>query len=237
MLETLKADIAEHRQEKLEKLAPASAADRAFALKGYSIWLLPPRHEGKKLSELIFRLAKDAGSPAFMPHITLFTPRNPVNVDQLEKAVHRGIDTSMLARDMATDASLLRKGDEGMFNKDPEAHDRPMESAEPGLKLRLLPPQPGDRYYQCVLSPVDPATAVGLVALRTAVAQYLNESTGSYFPHLSLCYGDFEEDKKLELIEDGTGDWPIEITCTEVAVVDVNGTADEWRVLTTLRIT
>jgi hypothetical protein len=34
MLEKLKAGIAEHKQEKLEKAAPAGAADQAHALEG-----------------------------------------------------------------------------------------------------------------------------------------------------------------------------------------------------------
>ncbi|CAK9784300.1 hypothetical protein CC85DRAFT_327632 [Cutaneotrichosporon oleaginosum] len=239
MLEKLKAGLAERQQEKLERAAPAGAADQAHALQGYCLWLLPPLEHAKTLRELVFSLSKGAGSPAFMPHITLLSPRVARDPDALETALHHGVNASMLARDMQSDEPGVRRGDAGWLNRDPEAYDRAGEAAEPGIKLRLGPPQVGDAYYQCVLSPVDPASAASLVALRTAIAERLGESALPYFPHLSLCYGDFEEGKRQEIAASAaqSAQWPIEISCTEAAVVDINGTADQWRIVTTVRLT
>ncbi|GMK57514.1 hypothetical protein CspeluHIS016_0403480 [Cutaneotrichosporon spelunceum] len=239
MFDTLKADIAIKRQEKLEKKAPAGPHDEPFALRGFSLWLLPPLEAGKTLSDTIYKLASKAGSPAFMPHITLFTPRNPANMNanKLEKALHRGINASMLARDMDSEAPLLRSGDRGLRNKNDDAHDRPFEAAEPGLDVRLLRPTTGAHYYQCVFAPLDPTATPGLAALRGAVANYLGEPAEPYFPHLSLCYGDFDDAKKREVLANVGGDWPMDFTCTEAVVVDTNGTADKWRIVTAIRLT
>lgn len=205
---------------------------------GYCLWLLPPLDAAKPLRDLIFNLSKGAGSPAFMPHITLLAPRGPsrADPDALETALHRGVNDSMLVRDMQSDAPGLRRGD--ARGADPEAYDRAGEAAEPGLRLRLGEPQAGDRYYQCVLTPVDPASAAGLVALRSAVAAHLGEKALPFFPHLSLCYGDFNAATKDEIAASAAkAQWPREISCTEAAVVDVNGTADQWRIVTMVKLT
>jgi hypothetical protein len=158
--------------------------------------------------------------------------------DRLEKALHHAVNETMLARDMSSNEPGVRAGDAAILNKDDrEAYDRPFEAAEPGLRLALGAPQPGDRYYQCVLAPVDPAGAGGLVALRTAVARHFGESALPFFPHLSLCYGDFEASKREEIAASASGEWPMEISCTEAAVVDINGTADQWRIVTTVKLT
>lgn len=57
MFESLKAHIAEHDQEKLEKAAPASAADQAFALQGESFHAHPPSWLGIPLCFLLFRIS------------------------------------------------------------------------------------------------------------------------------------------------------------------------------------
>lgn len=177
-----------------------------------------------------------------MPHVTLFAPRGAARSDPdlLERALHHGINTSMLARDIEASAQgtpLLRKGDS--LHGDPEGRDRVSEAAEPGLRLRLGPPQAGDRYYQCVLSPVDPASAAGLVALRTAIAEKLGEPALPFFPHLSLCYGDFPMAAREEIALSAAqnGSWPREVSFGTAAVVDVNGTADQWKIVTVERLT
>jgi 2'-5' RNA ligase len=99
------------------------------------------------------------------------------------------------------------------------------------LRLTLEAPAPGTFYYQCMLAPVVPSEQ--LAALRAAVEDAVDEHPKVFFPHLSLLYGDLDEGRKRELCAEASAraTFPMDITVTEAVVVDINGTAPEWKIV------
>lgn len=51
----------------------------------YSIWLVPQKSDEQYLEKIINKLALDYSAPSFIPHLTLFTEKNPSKNISLEK--------------------------------------------------------------------------------------------------------------------------------------------------------
>ncbi|EJT48740.1 hypothetical protein A1Q1_02285 [Trichosporon asahii var. asahii CBS 2479] len=103
------------------------------------------------------------------------------------------------------------------------------------VEIVLNNPCAGEKYYQCVLAPVDEAEGRGrdLERLRAAFCNAFEESQPFYFPHLSLIYGDMDEDTRWKLADAAVagGNWPSKTDFAEVVVVDINGYADQWKIV------
>lgn len=160
------------------------------------------------MSTLINRLSTlEQDSPSFTPHVTLWYP---IPISTPVDSITSTLE-SIIER-----VSLTHS----LFD----------------LELRLDPAQTGEQYYQSVLSPVEPTPA--LLALRTAVeATWGAEVEKTYFPHLSLFYGDVEQKRREEIAQAANeakgeeGGLVGRIKVEEVVVVDTRGSANEWKVV------
>jgi len=169
---------------------------------GYCLWLIPDAETEPGLQALIRDLAGlEAGAPTFQPHITLLSPKNR----------------------LCDSASGIQEALERAVAATPRARG-PMQ-------LTLEKPEPGTFYYQCVLAPVVPTEE--LLALREYTERACEDQPPMYFPHLSLLYGDLTDERKRELCDEAAKrhSFPLRITVKEAVVVDVNGVADEWKVV------
>lgn len=109
-----------------------------------------------------------------------------------------------------------------------------------GIEIVLNNPTLGQKYYQCVLSPVDEAEGRGvqLERLRAACLEAFGEDQPFYFPHLSLTYGELTEDQRWQIVDEAHSatEWPKKSFFNEVVLVDINGVADQWRVVERYRL-
>lgn len=179
---------------------------------GHCVWLIPS--DPTALQATITTASQAAGTPAFEPHITLIGA-HPIAPQALEDALHDAIGASTLQRAVAG-------GD----------------NTGSGMQLLLDPPIAGDRYFQCVMAPVNPESAGALVALRTALSSALGVEALPYFPHLSLAYGDLEVQRREEIAKSvgSKGKWPVAIEIEEACVVDINGGPEDWKIVSRVRL-
>jgi Cyclic phosphodiesterase-like protein len=91
-------------------------------------------------------------------------------------------------------------------------------------------------YFQCVFYPVRLPNAA-LLDLRLAVQDGLSSIAGrqpnpSYFPHLSLVYGELDKESRDGLVRsvDGKGLVSIAWEVADVAVVRCAGNPEEWKI-------
>lgn len=228
---------------------------------GYCVWLVPPRSQAAALESLIASLSATATSltgarsPPFQPHITLFSPRSAVRGDLAEVKRRTSLALDVYAaganasdRHAASGTATPRPSSDayaagsgatsGASAADPSAAGTRGEgggSLGGPVEIVLNNPCAGDRYYQCVLAPVDEAEGRGrsLERLRAAFCNAFEESQPFYFPHLSLIYGDMDEDTRWKLADEAVanGKWPTKSEFAEVVVVDINGVADQWKIV------
>ncbi|KAL7425102.1 hypothetical protein Q5752_000790 [Cryptotrichosporon argae] len=98
------------------------------------------------------------------------------------------------------------------------------------LSLELQQATTGERYYQSVLAPVRPTD--GLLALRQAVEDEFGVRLPSYFPHLSLQYGDLAPERRHELAAAANElTWTKDVEIKDVAIVDARGVAPDWKII------
>lgn len=171
---------------------------------GYCLWLVSSSANAS-LSSLVRTLAPLVDGPAFAPHITLCAPKGP-------------------ARDSA---DLLTAALEDALASLPRGP----------MTLTLKSPAPGTFYYQCVLAPVDQAAgdAARLLVLNAKINEASrNERKETYFPHVSLVYGDLDDGRKAEVVEGAEKagrPWPKEIVFDQAVLVDCEGTAEQWKIV------
>lgn len=229
--------------------------------KGYCVWLVPPRSQSTSLETLISSLSSSAStltgvkSPPFTPHITLFSPRSAIRSDlnEMKRRTSLALDayaSGSNASDRHAESGTATprpnsdayasgsSGTTGASAADPAA--RGQDGGGAGslggpVEIVLNNPCAGEKYYQCVLSPVDEAEGRGrdLERLRAAFCNAFEESQPFYFPHLSLIYGDMDEDSRWKLADEAVakGTWPAKSDFAEVVVVDINGYADQWKIV------
>lgn len=170
---------------------------------------MPPEEQASRLSNGITDLSHAASqmtgvkSPVFTPHITLFSPRS----------------------DSRSDLNEMKRRTEAALR----------EYGGGAVEIVLNNPSAGDRYYQCVLTPVDEAKGRGkdLEKLRSAFCHAFEEDQPFFFPHLSLCYGDLTQGERWRIADAAVkcAEWPMTGRFSEVVIVDINGTADQWQVV------
>jgi hypothetical protein len=105
------------------------------------------------------------------------------------------------------------------------------------LSLSLKPAQAGTHYYQSVLAPVAPDEA--LSRLRGACEkQFKWQGQGTYFPHLSLLYGDLDKERRDELAMKVNQEMSLSdsVDIGDIAVVDCTGTATQWKTVATVSL-
>ena len=105
------------------------------------------------------------------------------------------------------------------------------------LSLNLSPARVGNHYYQSVLAPVAPCPA--LSALRNACAQAFGVVGHSYFPHLSLLYGDLADEERERIAHQVNGqgnERRQSIKVDRIAVVRVQGLIEDWMEVASLSI-
>lgn len=175
------------------------------------MWLVPA--DATDLQAIVDAASELAGTPSFTAHITLLGA-HPVTAQALEDALHAAVGASTLQRAVAG-------GD-----------------TSSGMQLVLDRPQAGDRYFQCVLAPVNPQEAGALVALRTALSSAIGVDALPYFPHLSLAYGDLEAGKRDAIADSvaAKGKWPLTIQVEEACVVDINGGPEDWKIVSRVKL-
>ena len=174
----------------------------------YSLWLVPTEPARTVISRLIAHLSSlETTSPVFLPHITLWSPV-PITqpVDQITSTLE-----SIVSR-LKTEYPLS------------------------DLQLPLKQATTGDQYFQSVLAPVQPIDA--LLGLRRACEAEWGPATKDYFPHLSLFYGEATDARRKEITKaanevegEENGEMLESVTIGEIAVVDVRGMADGWKVV------
>lgn len=222
---------------------------------------MPPRQLSTSLETLIQTLSQSASnltgvkSPPFTPHITLFSPRSDLRTDlnEMKRRTSLALDayasgSNPSNRHEASGTATPRpnsdayaagsSGTTGSSAADPAA--RGPDGGGGGslggpVEIVLNNPCAGEKYYQCVLAPVDEAEGRGrdLERLRAAFCNAFEESQPFYFPHLSLIYGDMDEDTRWKLADEAVagGNWPSKTDFAEVVVVDINGYADQWKIV------
>jgi 2'-5' RNA ligase len=104
------------------------------------------------------------------------------------------------------------------------------------LSLSLQPAAGGTHYYQSILAPVQPNHA--LSQLRKSCEDAFTWEGKSYFPHLSLLYGDLTSERREELAKKVNDEMDLTKIAEigEIAIVDCTGTADEWKTVGTVEL-
>lgn len=99
------------------------------------------------------------------------------------------------------------------------------------LKLELKPADKGTFYFQSVLAPIQPSEQ--LLALRRGMEDVFPGpwKDKTYFPHLSLLYGDISPERRDELAQHvrDADKVPKTITFADIIVVDCTGTVRDWK--------
>jgi len=184
---------------------------RADQASDYALWLVPSGTAHTALSSLIQQLSSlEAESPSFASHITLWYPIP--------------IDTPL--ESITADLTQIVDGVKAK-------HDLQ------DWTLQLGAAQKGEKYYQSVLAPVKPTA--GLLALRHGCEGKWGPSSKAYFPHLSLFYGYANSERRQEIADRanrGFGETKLagEVVIGEIVVVDSRGTADEWKVVSSVKL-
>jgi hypothetical protein len=185
----------------------------------YSLWLSPTANE-TVLSDLIIDLSRRVSPPAipFSPHATLFSDSliGPTrSLDEIVQKVQQAVDQAGVTRVICKFDSL----------------------------------EAGKLFYQCVyIKLCKNSSSEGLLELHRALRRTFEDKSDpegqSYFPHVSLVYGDLDMEVKTKLIEDmkqkgeaqdvSSGEVKVadltEYGSTEVLVVKTAGAADGWEI-------
>lgn len=182
---------------------------------GHCLWLVPTQDEVTRLQQLIDKLAaKEESAPTFHPHITLLHPLGKDATSPLE-TITKTLESAVTA-----------------FNE--------TRGATGPIRLTLDTPVAGEKYFQSVLTPVDETGVESrqLRQLRQAVEDAFDEHPATFYPHLSLLYGDLSHERRLELVAEAGKllGFPREVVVEEAVVVDINGTAPEWKIVARVKL-
>ncbi|KAG0144724.1 hypothetical protein CROQUDRAFT_659678 [Cronartium quercuum f. sp. fusiforme G11] len=194
-------------------------------MSGLSLWLSPIGEQLEILYKLINQLAvENPGCLAFTPHATLISdeqvPDQPI--DQILETVSKSVQE--------------------------------WNSTELGCKsrpfvIRFQEVQRGAHFYQCVLAAI--VKSPDLLALNSTLKRNLLEPSKledlpTYFPHLSLVYGDLSDDQKQAIIDrlQSSGQLIPPATLlgldkfepTEILLVRTSGQSNGWKILGKVQI-
>lgn len=183
----------------------------------YSLWLRPASQtQTEFLQNLIAYQAnsKAGASNAFPPHATLFSfSSEKLASIELEEVLRKTND----AIDAFCKATNRKRGGK--------------------LALESLGPQKRDLFFQCVLLKLSPNE--DLLALRKAVCDAFDspEMVDTYFPHLSLVYGNLDADYREAMVKEIEGRWKdethgtIEVDRAEIWVNTKAEIVEGWRMV------
>lgn len=197
---------------------------------GYSLWLSPSGPEEAVLSDLIVSLSARSSPPTlpFSPHATLYAdsliPAHYTLSDIL--SCTKGAVSSLLSRSAASGSS------EGSH-----------------VTCRFERVEAGELFFQCVYIRLDKHGSENLLSLhracREAFEMEKDPECESYFPHVSLVYGDLQHEAKEDIIADmrekdelkaagREGKEEVagytEYTAKEILIVKTAGKSDEWKI-------
>ncbi|KAJ1647675.1 hypothetical protein J3B02_000251 [Coemansia erecta] len=182
-----------------------------MSLKKYSLWLCPttgsePHH---RLNSAISQFSSILGSPRFAPHLTLHSP----------VYAESGVDVLEQVRDYVEQLGQ-KLGDNVRAN---------------GIPIGIRDVTTGAHFYQCVLLHA-PFSDILLKANAIAREKWNTaKDPKPFYPHVSLIYGDFDQDKKEKLAKQIRDSLPANIredlsfTAKQVRVVSTAGPFEEWR--------
>ncbi|KAK4051302.1 hypothetical protein OIO90_004783 [Microbotryomycetes sp. JL221] len=193
---------------------------------GYSLWL-SPSWDSSPFPALLDKLSSKHDTVPFKPHTTLvadsLTPQ--ATLDEFVEMTKKGVQ-----------AWKIKKG----------------ASGGNGLNLTFYDVRQGDMFYQCVLAAlVRDVDLVDLhLTLRRAYGTHDKPDAPSYFPHMSLVYGDLTREKKDDIIREMKDEGDFEeledlteeggrvkikdltgYKVDEILVVKTSGPTTEWDVL------
>ncbi|SCV72782.1 BQ2448_4319 [Microbotryum intermedium] len=191
-------------------------------MSGLSLWLSPP--ESSPLAGLLLSLSKRHKTVQFKPHATLVSdaivPELPI-------------------------AELVKRIGEAIKRW---RHERSIQGT--GFQVNFMDVRQGELFYQCVLAALVPDPH--LIALHEALLSSFAvpvPSPPTYFPHLSLVYGDLSHHEKDEIIkgmkerrevEQGDGECHVVgekgFRADEVLLVRTRGSTGEWEVLAKVQL-
>ena len=155
----------------------------------YSLWLRPASPEFTALLEKIIEYesrSKPGASDPFDPHVTLFSLSDV-------KWADIGLEDVVKMTWNAVEAWRNRQG-----RKEGDV-----------FSLMSTGPITGDEFWQSVMLGIEPEDA--LSALRRAVCDAFPPAPASYFPHLSLVYGDLSNDMRKGIADEITQRWGKEV--------------------------
>ncbi|KDE05885.1 hypothetical protein MVLG_03828 [Microbotryum lychnidis-dioicae p1A1 Lamole] len=187
-------------------------------MSGLSLWLSPPATS--PLGDLITSLSDRYQTVYFKPHATL-----------VSDAIVPGLPVDELVKRIGEAIARWKS-------------DRAIQG--PGLEIKFLDVRQGDLFYQCVLATLVPDAH--LIALHETLLSSFSvpiPSPSTYFPHLSLVYGDLSPQIKEDIIQgmkerkqvqqEANGECRVAgekgFKAGEVLLVRTSGSTDQWEIL------
>jgi 2'-5' RNA ligase len=167
----------------------------------YSLWWMPRKEKNSAPQGMINRLADVYGTIAFQEHMTLIGLLD-CPPDYLPRIQSFAQKTAQTTK--------------------------PFFAEVIGLGSR-------DLHVQCVFLSVAPTEQMS--EIHWTASQYLKGVTSySYLPHFSLVYGDLNAATKLEIYQGYYQDYawwefPASIHIESLAIVEVEGHPDEWKII------
>ncbi|KAJ1821171.1 hypothetical protein LPJ56_001191 [Coemansia sp. RSA 2599] len=181
-----------------------------MSLKKYSLWLCPPANSAqhRKLDSAIGQFSSMLESPRFVPHLTLHSPAYA-----------------------ESDADILEQVRDYVKQLGEKLGDNVCAN---GIPIGIRDVATGARFYQCVLLDA-PFSDDLLRANAIAREKWTTVKDSAYYPHVSLIYGDYGQDKREALARQIRNSLPANIrddlsfVAKDVLVVSTVGPCEEWR--------
>lgn len=103
-----------------------------------------------------------------------------------------------------------------------------LATAIEAFEVRLVKATWRDEYYRCLF--VEVARSRALQAAHEAARQQFDRRLDAgFYPHLSLVYGDLDEKKKAEILDDIGRSFDESIRIEDLALYETSGLPPAWR--------
>ncbi|KAJ2703893.1 hypothetical protein FB645_003713 [Coemansia sp. IMI 203386] len=189
-----------------------------MSLNKYSLWLSPPAgsEQYRKLDLAISKFSSMLESPRFSPHLTLHSP------------VYAESDADALQQVRDYVQKLYQSIGDSVRTS--------------GIPVGIRDVATGTKFYQCVLLHA-PNSNVLLEANAIAREKWKTAKDPTYYPHVSLFYGDCESDKREALAKQIRDSLPVDMqtelsfTAQEVRIIATVGPCEEWRDIGSVSLT
>lgn len=100
----------------------------------------------------------------------------------------------------------------------------------PKLHVELGNLETEDTFFKSFYLPVSKSKELS-AARRSARKAFEVSIQETYNPHMSILYGNFDPNKKLEMIRSFTVILPKQLNLTKLALINTNGTANEFQII------